>query len=116
MHGNTVVSPAGTKVRSVRTMAAEVRAFQEAVARSGGTPGGLHLETTPFDVAECVWDDLPEAGADRAAPSARPGVPASFCDPRLNPAQAVEVVRAWANPPATTRVDPVVTREDQISD
>ena len=62
-------------------------------AGAGGTPAGLHLETTPFDVAECVWGDPAEIGD---GPVPVPGVTPSFCDPRLNPAQAVEVVRAWA--------------------
>ena len=93
MHGNTVKAPSGVKVRSVRTLVAEVRAFHQAVLDSGGTPAGLHLETTPFDVAECVWGDPAEIGD---GPVPVPGVTPSFCDPRLNPAQAVEVVRAWA--------------------
>ncbi|GAA2514101.1 3-deoxy-7-phosphoheptulonate synthase [Winogradskya humida] len=90
MHGNTVKSPSGVKVRSVHTVVAEVRAFQQAVTEAGGVAAGLHLETTPFDVAECVWQDPAELD-----PTA---VPTSYCDPRLNPAQAVEVARAWANP------------------
>jgi 3-deoxy-7-phosphoheptulonate synthase len=98
MHGNTVKSPSGVKVRSVRTLVAEVRAFQEAVTEAGGTPAGLHLETTPYDVAECVWGDPSELGTGDARPPG-PAAAASHCDPRLNPAQAVEVARAWANPP-----------------
>jgi 3-deoxy-7-phosphoheptulonate synthase len=96
MHGNTVKSPAGVKVRSVRTVVEEVRTFLEVVTRAGGTPAGLHLETTPYDVAECVWGDPAELDA---APARSTG-PVSHCDPRLNPAQAVEVARAWATPPA----------------
>ncbi|WP_030684505.1 3-deoxy-7-phosphoheptulonate synthase [Streptomyces sp. NRRL B-1347] len=94
LHGNTVKSPSGVKVRSVRTVVAEVRAFLDVVAAAGGTPAGLHLETTPHDVAECVWADPAELDAE-AAPAAH----ASLCDPRLNPAQAVEVARAWATAP-----------------
>ncbi|MFI2662494.1 3-deoxy-7-phosphoheptulonate synthase [Micromonospora carbonacea] len=90
MHGNTEKTPSGVKVRSVRTVVAEVRAFQAAVTTAGGTAAGLHLETTPFDVAECVWED--PAGVEPGA------VTATYCDPRLNTAQAVEVVRAWATP------------------
>ncbi|WP_412775207.1 3-deoxy-7-phosphoheptulonate synthase [Streptomyces platensis] len=67
---------------------------------AGGTPAGLHLETTPHDVTECVWGDDPaDIDAERATGPARH---ASHCDPRLNPAQAVEVARAWANPRART--------------
>ncbi|MFB6893583.1 3-deoxy-7-phosphoheptulonate synthase [Kitasatospora sp. NPDC056327] len=94
MHGNTVKAPSGAKVRAVRTLVAEVRAFQEAVAGAGAVPAGLHLETTPHDVAECVWSDPAEAGTGTSSG------PASHCDPRLNPAQAVEVVRAWTAEPS----------------
>lgn len=100
MHGNTATSPGGTKVRPVTAIVAEVRGFLKAVSEAGGTPAGLHLETTPHDVTECVWgDDLSEVDTDRGdrGPS-RP--PSSHCDPRLNPAQAVEVARVWANTPA----------------
>ncbi|KQX56366.1 phospho-2-dehydro-3-deoxyheptonate aldolase [Streptomyces sp. Root66D1] len=97
MHGNTVKSPSGVKVRSVRTVVEEVRAFLEVVAEGGGTPAGLHLETTPFDVAECVWGDPAELDAEAARDDGRPA-PASHCDPRLNPPQAVEVARAWTTP------------------
>ncbi|MFI7502381.1 3-deoxy-7-phosphoheptulonate synthase [Streptomyces sp. NPDC049687] len=95
MHGNTVKSPSGVKVRSVRTVVEEVRAFLEAVTSGGGTPAGLHLETTPYDVAECVWADPAELDAGAGG---RGSAAASHCDPRLNPAQALEVARAWANP------------------
>lgn len=128
MHGNTLKSPTGTKIRSVRALLTEVRAFLTAVTEAGGTPAGLHLETTPYDVTECVWDDPAELAPARPIPaeldpaerdfaesgSAESGIterdvtgeepadapaPASHCDPRLNPAQAVEVARAWATPP-----------------
>ncbi|MGY3335056.1 3-deoxy-7-phosphoheptulonate synthase [Streptomyces filamentosus] len=113
MHGNTVKAPSGRKVRSVRTLVDEVRAFLEVVAEAGGTPAGLHLETTPYDVAECVWGDPAELDAE--APRTAGGhAPASHCDPRLSPAQAVEVARAWsapplrAEPPAHAPVEPPV--------
>ncbi|MFC4033357.1 3-deoxy-7-phosphoheptulonate synthase [Streptomyces polygonati] len=99
MHGNTVKSPNGTKVRSVRTIVSEVRAFQQAVAEAGGTAAGLHLETTPYDVTECVWRDPSELDSGDGEASG-PAPHASHCDPRLNLAQAVEVARAWANPHA----------------
>ncbi|GGR67021.1 MULTISPECIES: 3-deoxy-7-phosphoheptulonate synthase [Streptomyces] len=95
MHGNTVKAPSGAKVRVVRTVVEEVRAFLEVVTEAGGTPAGLHLETTPHDVAECVRSDPAELGATRAGTA-----PATLCDPRLNPEQALEVARAWAAPPA----------------
>ncbi|MEU4985692.1 3-deoxy-7-phosphoheptulonate synthase [Streptomyces sp. NPDC021969] len=87
MHGNTVASPDGLKTRFVETVVHEVESFYEAVGEAGGTPAGLHLETTPDDVAECLSREAPE---QRDA-----GKYTSFCDPRLNPAQAMTVAAAW---------------------
>ncbi|MFB7501008.1 3-deoxy-7-phosphoheptulonate synthase [Streptomyces sp. NPDC056161] len=87
MHGNTVTAPGGLKTRLVRTVTQEIERFQTAVVTAGGVPGGLHLETTPDDVSECVTDEsaLDTVGSDYT----------SFCDPRLNPAQALAAVGAW---------------------
>ncbi|MFH8534727.1 3-deoxy-7-phosphoheptulonate synthase [Streptomyces tendae] len=87
MHGNTVTGPSGLKTRLVQTIIQEVDVFHAAVTGAGGTAGGLHLETTPEAVTECVTgqDDLQETGAKYT----------SLCDPRLNPQQAVEVASAW---------------------
>ena len=87
MHANTVASPAGVKTRTLTALVDEVRGFLAAVRDVGGRPGGLHLETTPHDVTECVADQ------DAVAGVARPS--GSLCDPRLNPEQAVTVVGAW---------------------
>lgn len=88
MHGNTVVTPGGLKTRCVDAIVAEVRAFQCAVRTTGGVAGGLHLETTPDDVTECVAD---LSGLDRAGEKYT-----TLCDPRLNPAQARTVIGAWS--------------------
>ncbi|WP_238598036.1 3-deoxy-7-phosphoheptulonate synthase [Saccharothrix sp. ALI-22-I] len=92
MHANTTTAPGGQKTRLVETVLREVRHFREAVRAEGAHPGGLHLETTPDPVAECVADvrDLDRVGI--------PGTPdyRSFCDPRLNPGQALSVVEAWS--------------------
>ncbi|MBB0243084.1 phospho-2-dehydro-3-deoxyheptonate aldolase [Streptomyces alkaliphilus] len=87
MHGNTVNGPEGVKTRLVTTLVREVVEFRKAVRSAGGTAGGLHLETTPDDVTECVADEnrLHKAG----------GKYLSFCDPRLNPQQAITVASAW---------------------
>ncbi|MFB8201756.1 3-deoxy-7-phosphoheptulonate synthase [Kitasatospora purpeofusca] len=87
MHGNTVAAPDGNKTRHVETVSNEIRGFQEAVTGAGGVCGGLHLETTPDDVTECVscQADLDHVGNKYT----------TFCDPRLNPGQAVAVVSAW---------------------
>ncbi|WP_263164007.1 3-deoxy-7-phosphoheptulonate synthase [Streptomyces sp. SCSIO ZS0520] len=87
MHGNTLTAPGGHKTRRVRTLAQEVSRFCAAVRGEGGVPGGLHLETTPDEVTECVSGDaaLDHVG-DRYT---------SLCDPRLTPWQALSVVQAW---------------------
>ncbi|MFI0982710.1 3-deoxy-7-phosphoheptulonate synthase [Streptomyces sp. NPDC021093] len=87
MHGNTVSAPGGLKTRYVETVSLEVVRFQDAVREGGGVAGGLHLETTPDNVTECVSNkaELDNVG-DRYT---------SFCDPRLTPWQAVSVISAW---------------------
>lgn len=87
MHGNTVTAPGGLKTRFTATVEREIAGFQLAVRSSGGIAGGLHLETTPDGVTECVTN---EHFTDRVGDHYT-----SFCDPRLNPAQAVSVVSAW---------------------
>jgi 3-deoxy-7-phosphoheptulonate synthase len=91
MHGNTIAAPGGRKTRLLGAITQEVREFRRALAAGGGVAGGLHLETTPEDVTECVDDP----GELEAAPARH----TSFCDPRLNPAQAVAVIAAWAQCP-----------------
>ncbi|MFD7914420.1 3-deoxy-7-phosphoheptulonate synthase [Streptomyces sp. NPDC059752] len=89
MHGNTVTAPGGKKTRLLTTLAREIAGFRRAVAAAGGVVGGLHLETTPDDVTECVADitSLGSVG-DRHT---------TFCDPRLNSRQAVSLVTAWSD-------------------
>jgi 3-deoxy-7-phosphoheptulonate synthase len=87
MHGNTETTPDGLKTRFLEALVREVRGFQNAVRSGGGVAGGLHLETTPDDVTECVTDGS-EVGrvGDKYT---------TLCDPRLNPRQAVLVASAW---------------------
>ncbi|MET9532436.1 3-deoxy-7-phosphoheptulonate synthase [Streptomyces sp. NPDC006649] len=89
MHGNTVSAEDGRKRRYIETIIQEIEVFQDVVRAAGGVVGGLHLETTPDDVLEC----LPKASAGDHVES--DGAYTSLCDPRLNPAQAMAVVGAW---------------------
>ncbi|MER7376381.1 3-deoxy-7-phosphoheptulonate synthase [Streptomyces lanatus] len=89
MHGNTVIGPDGHKTRLLETMAREIRGFLRAVTGTGGTAGGLHLETTPDDVLECAEDVSVYEG--------QPVRRTSLCDPRLNPDQALSLVSAWSH-------------------
>jgi 3-deoxy-7-phosphoheptulonate synthase len=87
MHGNTVTTPDGLKTRYLDTIIHEIAGFQVAVRESGGIPAGLHLETTPDDVTECVPN---ESAIDQVAHKYT-----TLCDPRLNPQQAFLVASAW---------------------
>lgn len=89
MHANTVVTPEGRKTRLVKTLMREVQDFVPAVQAAGGVAGGLHLETTPDDVTECVVD---ETGFGQVGDRYR-----TFCDPRLTLWQAVAVISAWGS-------------------
>lgn len=87
MHGNTVTTPGGFKTRFLQTVTREIEEFQHVVGLAGGVAGGLHLETTPNEVTECVQG---QSQIDHVG-----GLYKSLCDPRLNPAQALSAVSAW---------------------
>ncbi|MEU1626451.1 3-deoxy-7-phosphoheptulonate synthase [Streptomyces sp. NPDC020096] len=86
MHGNTVVTPHGQKTRSLVSMKAEIDGFVSVLHRAREWPAGLHIEMTPYRVTECVQD------LGDIASSAPLGPYTSACDPRLNAAQAEEIV------------------------
>ena len=85
MHGNTIKATSGYKTRPFDAILAEMRRFM-AVHRAEGThAGGIHVEMTGKDVTECTGglralrdEDL----NDRYH---------TFCDPRLNAAQSLEL-------------------------
>ena len=78
MHGNTRRDGGGRKLRRLADIVAETRAFFAIAAAEGVPAGGLHVETTAADIAEC-GDGAPFAmGRCRSA-----------CDPRLNREQAL---------------------------
>ncbi|MDX3549607.1 3-deoxy-7-phosphoheptulonate synthase [Streptomyces europaeiscabiei] len=87
LHGNTVTTPGGFKTRYVEAAEREVVAFHHAVTAGGGIAGGLHLETTPDAVMECV--------SDARAVGLVGDAYQSLCDPRLNVSQGISVVSAW---------------------
>ncbi|MEV5727953.1 MULTISPECIES: 3-deoxy-7-phosphoheptulonate synthase [Streptomyces] len=91
MHGNTRTTAAGQKSRVLTDVLAEVETFFTVMRAHGLHAGGLHLESAPDDVTECV---ARPADLDDETPLPRYE---SACDPRLNPAQAEEVVRLAAS-------------------
>jgi len=103
MHGNTVKGADGRKVRAVATIIEELRQFLDVLAAAGVRANGLHLEVTPYSVAECDGQTGRRlARAVSGWPNGSPLAPTvgkprpSLCDPRLNPDQAAEVVSAWS--------------------
>jgi 3-deoxy-7-phosphoheptulonate synthase len=85
MHGNTYEAPSGHKTRRFDDVVDEVRGFFEVHRSLGTVPGGIHVELTGDDVTECVGggDPIQEEGlADRYE---------TFCDPRLNRTQSLEL-------------------------
>ncbi|MCC9178103.1 class II 3-deoxy-7-phosphoheptulonate synthase [Arthrobacter sp. zg-Y750] len=85
MHGNTVTSPNGYKTRNFDDVMDEVRGFFEVHDSLGTFPGGMHVEMTGDDVAECL------GGADPIDQEAFAEGYESVCDPRLNHMQSLEM-------------------------
>jgi len=85
MHGNTIKSSSGYKTRPFDRVLAEVRGFF-AVHRAEGThAGGIHLEMTGQDVTECT------GGAQAITDAALKDRYHTYCDPRLNAQQSLEM-------------------------
>jgi len=85
MHGNTVTSQNGYKTRNFDDVMDEVRGFFEVHDELGTFPGGLHVEMTGDDVAECL------GGADPIREEDFDNLYESVCDPRLNHRQSLEM-------------------------
>ncbi|MDQ1017855.1 3-deoxy-7-phosphoheptulonate synthase [Streptomyces afghaniensis] len=84
MHGNTIKRATGQKARLLPAVLEEIEHFVRILFAAGLRPGGLHLEVTPAAVDECV-----EFPSELCSPAMRFR---SACDPRLNVAQAQQVV------------------------
>jgi 3-deoxy-7-phosphoheptulonate synthase len=84
MHGNGVKAGA-YKTRSFDAILAEVRRFFDCHAAEGTVPGGVHVEMTGQNVTECL------GGAHRLTEADLAGNYATFCDPRLNAEQSLEL-------------------------
>ncbi|KAA5609797.1 3-deoxy-7-phosphoheptulonate synthase class II [Rhodovastum atsumiense] len=85
MHGNTISSNAGLKTRSFDAILAEVRGFFDAHAAEGTWAGGVHVEMTGHEVTECI------GGAHGLTMMDLPERYETFCDPRLNAEQSLEL-------------------------
>ena len=84
MHGNTV-SAAGYKTRPFDRIMSEIRNFFAIHQAEGTYAGGIHLEMTGKDVTECT------GGARAISEDDLRARYHTYCDPRLNAEQAIEV-------------------------
>ena len=85
MHGNTIISASGYKTRPFDLILQEVKNFFAVHAAEGTYAGGVHLEMTGKDVTECT-------GGARAITDAELNDRYhTFCDPRLNAEQSIDL-------------------------
>jgi 3-deoxy-7-phosphoheptulonate synthase len=84
MHGNTEKAN-GYKTRPLARILTELGAWFGLCRDEGVWAGGVHVEATGRDVAECTGGAEPVREADLGDRYH------THCDPRLNPAQAMEV-------------------------
>jgi 3-deoxy-7-phosphoheptulonate synthase len=84
MHGNTV-SAGGYKTRPFDRIMSEIRNFFDAHQAEGTYAGGIHLEMTGKDVTECMGGARAISEEDLRARYD------TYCDPRLNAEQSIEV-------------------------
>jgi 3-deoxy-7-phosphoheptulonate synthase len=85
MHGNTITSASGYKTRPFDRILQEVKGFFSVHAAEGTYAGGVHLEMTGKNVTECT------GGARAISDEGLNDRYHTFCDPRLNAEQAIEM-------------------------
>jgi len=84
VHANTIKTEDGTKTRPFDRIRDELRAFFDVHQDCGSHPGGVHLEMTGEDVTECTGGNV-NAVVDLSKKYK------TYCDPRLNGEQALEL-------------------------
>jgi 3-deoxy-7-phosphoheptulonate synthase len=85
MHGNTISTSSKMKTRNFDSILQEVRGFFDIHAAEGSWAGGVHVEMTGQDVTECI------GGAHRLSEADLSVRYETFCDPRLNAEQSLEL-------------------------
>jgi 3-deoxy-7-phosphoheptulonate synthase len=85
MHGNTISSANGYKTRPFDRILNEVKDFFAVHAAEGTYAGGVHLEMTGQDVTECT------GGARAITDADLNDRYHTFCDPRLNAEQSIDL-------------------------
>jgi 3-deoxy-7-phosphoheptulonate synthase len=85
MHGNTIKAASGYKTRPFEAVMGEVRNFFAVHQAEGTHAGGVHLEMTGKNVTECTGGARALTDADLRDRYH------TYCDPRLNAEQALEI-------------------------
>ena len=85
MHGNTITSANGFKTRPFDRILQEVKTFFTVHAGEGTFAGGVHLEMTGQNVTECT------GGARAITDEDLDSRYHTFCDPRLNADQSIDL-------------------------
>jgi 3-deoxy-7-phosphoheptulonate synthase len=85
MHGNGITTANCYKSRRFDDVMDEVRGFFEVHRDLGTFPGGVHIELTGDDVAECL------GGSEHIDEATLESRYESLCDPRLNHSQSLEL-------------------------
>jgi 3-deoxy-7-phosphoheptulonate synthase len=85
MHGNGITTANGYKSRRFDDVLDEVTGFFEVHRALGTHPGGLHVELTGDDVAECL------GGSEQIDEASLEAKYETVCDPRLNHMQSLEL-------------------------
>ena len=85
MHGNTIKASSGYKTRPFDQVMTEVRRFMDVHQAEGTHAGGVHVEMTGKNVTECI------GGLQAVSEEDLKDRYHTFCDPRLNADQALEL-------------------------
>ncbi len=85
MHGNTIKAGSGYKTRPFERILSEIRSFFDIHAAEGTYAGGVHLEMTGKNVTECT------GGARAISDEDLRDRYHTYCDPRLNAEQSIEL-------------------------
>ena len=85
VQGSTISTASQVKTRSFDSSLSEVRSFFDVHHAEGSWAGGVHVEMTGQPVTECV------GGAHRLTEADLGDRYETFCDPRLNAEQSLEL-------------------------
>jgi len=104
MHGNTIKAASGYKTRPFDRIMGEIETFFDVHHAEGTYPGGIHIEMTGQNVTECT------GGAQAITDDGLSDRYHTYCDPRLNAQQSLEVAFLLAERLKAARQDRAASR------